>query len=136
MERRSLSHLAIAAIIIGAALALVNNIWVLLFSNLSGFSVQQMINPMSVTMMSIIPMLVAALVYFFLQRAGSRGERFYFVGTVVLGLLSTWGSFTAPMPDGSATPLNFTILSVPMHLTAIVAAVMIPRIAARRAMAR
>ncbi len=127
MEHRSLKHLATAAIIVGAVLALVNNIWVLAFTNLSGFSVPQMINPMSVTMMSIIPMLVAALAYFFLQRAGVRGERLYVVGTVVLGLLSTWGSFTTPMPDGSATPLNFTILSVPMHLTAIVAAVMIPR---------
>jgi hypothetical protein len=133
MERLSFKHLAVAAITVGVVLALVNNAWVLVFTNASGFSVPQMINPFSVTMMSVIPMLVAAVAVFLLQRAGARGLRLYMIGTVVLGLLSTWGSFTVPMPDGSATPLNFTILSVPMHLTAIVAAVMIPRRAAKRA---
>jgi len=132
MDRLSLKHLATAALIVGAVLALVNNAWVLVFTNVSGFSVQQMINPFSVTMMSVVPMIIAALAFFVLQRVGARGERLYLVATVVLGLLSTWGSFTVPMPDGSATPLNFTLLSVPMHLTAIIAAVKIPRIAANR----
>ncbi len=37
----------------------------------------------------------------------------YVIGTFVLGLLSLWGTFNYPMPDGSATPAAFTMLTLP-----------------------
>jgi hypothetical protein len=75
-------------------------------------------------MMSILPMLVAAVGYFVLSRFVHNATPIFQIGTVVLALLSLFGTFNPPMP----VPDGFAGLSGPMHIIAgLVGAFVIPR---------
>ncbi len=121
----------LGSLMAGAATAVVNHLWKLIYESASGFSVPEIVHAVGVTMSSFLPLVVAGTVFFFVQKIGAKGRTVYMVGVVLLALLSLYGTFNQPMPDGSATPTAFTILTLPMHLVAMVGALMIPRLAAR-----
>lgn len=121
----------LGSLIAGAGTAVVNHLWKLIYENMSGYSIPEIVHAVGVTMSSFIPLIIAGIVFFFLQRLGNKGRVAYTVGTIVLALLSLYGTFNQPMPDGSATPMQFTLLTLPMHLVAMVGALMIPKLAAR-----
>ena len=77
---------------------------------------------------SVVPLLIAGLLYFALEKYTSKGATIFTVVAVVLTMLSIYQNFQPVMPDGTATPQNFAILSVPMHFIAgFAAAFGIPR---------
>lgn len=121
----------LGSLLAGAGVAVVNHVWKLAHEAISGFSVPEIVHATGVTMSSFLPLIVAGIIYYFVQKLGAKGRTGYIIGTVVLGLLSLYGTFNQPMPDGSATPTAFTVLTLPMHLVAMVGALMIPRFAAR-----
>lgn len=121
----------LGSLLAGAGTAVICLLWRIVHEAVTGFSVPQIVHTTGITMSSFLPLIVAGIIYYFVQKLGAKGRTGYVIGTVVLGLLSLWGTFNQPMPDGSATPAAFTMLTLPMHFVSIVGALMIPRLAAR-----
>lgn len=114
----------IGGVVAGVVTAILNNLWNLLYPAIGGVSVPEVINAGSVTMMSILPLLIAAVGYFVLSRFVDNATPIFQIGTVVLALLSLFGTFNPPMP----VPDGFAGLSGPMHIIAgLVGAFVIPR---------
>lgn len=124
-------QIILGSLLAGAGVAVVNHGWNLVHQALTGFSVPEIIHATGITMSSFLPLIVAGIIYYFVQKLGAKGHTGYIIGTVVLGLLSLWGTFNQPMPDGSATPAAFTVLTLPMHFVSMVGALLLPRLAAR-----
>jgi apolipoprotein N-acyltransferase len=121
----------LASLLAGAGTAVICLLWRSMHEAISGFSVPAIVHTTGITMSSFLPLIVAGIIYYFVQKRGAQGRTGYIIGTVVLGLLSLWGTFNQPMPDGSATPTAFTVLTLPMHLVSMMGALMIPRLAQR-----
>lgn len=121
----------LASLIAGAGTAVICLLWRTVHESITGFSVPQIVHTTGITMSSFLPLIIAGIIFFFVQKLGTKGRTGYVIGTVVLGLLSLYGTFNYPMPDGSATPAAFTLLTLPMHFVSMVGALLIPRIAAR-----
>ncbi|MBL7964653.1 MAG: hypothetical protein JNM31_12520 [Flavobacteriales bacterium] len=121
----------LGSLLAGAGTAVICLLWRSVHEAVTGFSVPQIVHTTGITMSSFLPLIVAGIIYYFVQKLGAKGRTGYVIGTVVLGLLSLYGTFTYPMPDGSATPTAFTTLTLPMHFVSMVGALLIPRLAAR-----
>ena len=102
----------------GLIAAAINTIWNqigILMMNVSGlpkgFSV-------AVVMSSILPVLLASIIYFLLIRNFTRGYLLYMFLGVSFMLLSNFPAFEVTLPDGTPTPANFALLVIPMHFVA------------------
>jgi uncharacterized protein YneF (UPF0154 family) len=74
--------------------------------------------PIAVVISSILPILIGAIVYYFLQRNFKEANRlFIFIGASFTAL-SLFPSFAATLPDGTQTPEYFALLTIPMHFIA------------------
>ncbi len=114
----------IGGVVAGLAAAVLNNLWNLIYPMIGGVSVPEVINLGSVSLMSIVPLLIAGVGYFILSRFVSNATPIFQIGTIVLALLSLFGTFSPPMP----VPDGFAGLSGPMHVIAgLVGAFVIPR---------
>ena len=97
--------------LIGAGL---NNIWALIANALgatvpSGFA-------LAVTMSSILPLLIGALVYFLLVKFAPKGYLIWLVLSIGFTLLSFFPVFNTPqLPDGTLLDSTFPLLVGPMH---------------------
>jgi uncharacterized membrane protein len=116
----------------GVIAAVINNIYYFAYTGLTGNSVA-VINPISVTMASILPIVVGSLGYYIAARLfGARATLIFMVGSLVLAVLSLGGVFLGQLPDGSAPPAWFPVLTLPMHLIAgLVCAFGVPRLVNR-----
>jgi hypothetical protein len=75
-----------------------------------------MINLKGVTMASILPAMVASVGFWIgVKLFKKKGAMVFGLGASVLTVLSTVGNFKNTLPDGSATPQGFALLTVPMH---------------------
>ena len=114
----------IGGAVAGIVAAVLNNVWNLLYPAMGGVSAPEVINLGSVTLMSIVPLLLAAVGYFVLSRFVNNATTLFQAITIVLALLSLFGTFNPPMP----VPAGFAGLSGPMHVIAgLVGAFVIPR---------
>lgn len=113
-----INKIAIGTLITAAVSATANNVYGGLFTAFTGNSFE-LIGPVSITLASIIPTLVAGLAYFILQRfANSRANLIYLIGTLGFTLLSLAGPLGNQLPDGSVPPAFFAALTLPMHVIA------------------
>ncbi len=71
---------------------------------------------------SIIPLLLAGVVYFLLEKYTSKGSLIFTITALILTVLSIYPNLQATLPDGTAAPQNFALLSIPMHFIAGLAA--------------
>lgn len=116
--RLSINNIALGTLITAAISAVANNVYGGLFTALTGNAIE-LVGPVSITLASIIPTLVAGVAYFVLQRfAGNRANVIYLIGTLGFTLLSCLGPLGGQLPDGSAMPVFFPALTLPMHLIA------------------
>lgn len=114
----------IGGLVAGVITAVLNNLWNFIYPAIGGVSVPEVINLGSVTMMSMVPLLIAAVGYFVLSRFLPNATPIFQGLTIVLALLSLFGTFNPPMP----VPAGFAGLSAPMHVIAgLVGALVIPR---------
>jgi hypothetical protein len=97
--------------LIGAGL---NNIWTLIANALGatvppGFA-------LAVTMSSIFPLLVGAVIYFFLVKYATKGKMIWLVVSIGFTLFSFFPVFnTTQLPDGTLLDSTFPLLAGPMH---------------------
>ena len=120
---------ALKGAIISAAIAVVvNHIWNQIATN--ALHAQGVPGPwlIMVTVSSIVPLLLAGVVYFLLEKYTGIGAKIFAGLAVVLTVLSVYGNFQPTLPDGTPTPEGFALLTVPMHFVAgLIAAFGIPK---------
>lgn len=97
--------------LIGAGL---NNIWTLIANALGatvppGFA-------LAVTMSSIFPLLIGAIIYFFLMKYAAKGKMIWLIVSIGFTLFSFFPVFNTPqLPDGTLLDSTFPLLVGPMH---------------------
>lgn len=107
---RALKAGAIAGLI-GAG---INNVWSLI-ANLFGATIPPGF-AMAITISSIFPMLVGAILFFVLMRFVPKGNLVWLIASVGFLLVSFYPVFFTPqLPDGTITDSTFPILVGPMH---------------------
>lgn len=107
---RALKAGAIAGLI-GAG---INNVWSLI-ANLLGATIPPGF-AMAITISSIFPMLVEAILFFVLMRFVPKGNLVWLIASVGFLLVSFYPVFFTPqLPDGTVTDSTFPILVGPMH---------------------
>lgn len=116
--RQSFNKVALGTFITGVLSAVLNNVYGGMFTAFTGNSIE-LVGPVSITLASFIPTLVAGVAYFILARfAGNRAHLLYLIGTVGFTLLSFGGPLGGQLPDGSTPPAFFAALNLPMHVIA------------------
>lgn len=116
--RLPINKIAVGTLITGALTAVVNNVYGGVFTAITGNS-HALVGPVSITLASLIPMLLAGLAYFILTRfAGDRANLIFVIGALVLTVLSFGGALGGQLPDGSTPPAFFAALTLPMHIIA------------------
>jgi peptidoglycan/LPS O-acetylase OafA/YrhL len=105
-----------AGLIAGVIAAVAANIYLLVYSQVSGNSFAEL-NLVSVTLASIVPGLAGGLLLYGLRRWSARGSQIFVVGGAVFALLSIVPNLVAPPHP------NFFWASSPLHL--IVAAIIV-----------
>ena len=97
--------------LIGAGL---NNIWTLI-ANAFGSTVPPGF-VMAVTMASIFPLLIGAVIYFFLRKYASKGTMIWLAVSIGFTLFSFFPVFnTTQLADGTLVDSTFPLLVGPMH---------------------
>lgn len=103
-----------AGLIAGVIGAGINNVWSLLASALgatipTGFFI-------AVTISSILPVLIGALLFFVFVRFVPKGQIIWLVLSIGFTLFSFYPVFTTPqLPDGTVLDSTFPLLAAPMH---------------------
>ncbi len=97
--------------LIGAGL---NNIWTLI-ANALGATVPPGFT-LAVTMSSIFPLLIGAIIYFFLMKYTAKGKMIWLIVSIGFTLVSFFPVFNTPqLPDGTLLDSTFPLLVGPMH---------------------
>jgi hypothetical protein len=97
--------------LIGAGL---NNIWTLI-ANALGATVPPGFT-LAVTMSSIFPLLIGAIIYFFLIKYTAKGKMIWLIVSIGFTLVSFFPVFNTPqLPDGTLLDSTFPLLVGPMH---------------------
>lgn len=92
-----------------------NNLWSLLAAAL-GATIPPAF-AIAVTVSSLLPVIVASLIYFVLARFSAKGTLIFTVVGVAFLLFSFVPIFTSPqLPDGTAADDTFPLLVAPMHV--------------------
>ncbi|SHH96598.1 hypothetical protein SAMN04488109_6292 [Chryseolinea serpens] len=102
--------------IAGLLAAGLNNIWSLLAQAMG--SVPPPGFPFAVTVSSIFPLLVGAMLYFMLVRFFPKGALLYTAVAVLFLLLSLYPTLYYARLDNMPPTKGFTLLTLPMHLIA------------------
>ncbi|MEK6480059.1 hypothetical protein WJR50_21130 [Catalinimonas sp. 4WD22] len=113
---------------VAALIAIIlNNIYHLSYSAITGVKVETVINILTVSVATLIPLLLASLVYYALDKNTNKGTTIFIVLAIFLTIVSM-GTMAVPVfPDRDAVPDGFYGLSLPMHFIAGgVAAAVIP----------
>lgn len=111
----------------GLIAAVINNLYGFIYKTVTGIQAA-IINPVSISLSSILPLVIAGLVFYFLASKLKNGATVFSIASIVLGVLSLYSSFQPVLPDGSAVPQGFALLTAPMHIVAaLCAAIGIPK---------
>lgn len=104
------------ALIAGIISAILNNLYSVVYSAVTGIRVQEVIHVGSVTGASVLPALVAGLVYFGLSRITPKVTLIFVILGIAFTLFSLGGPLQSQLPDGTPTPAGFVGLTLPMHI--------------------
>ena len=116
------------ALISGVIALVTNQIWNFIALHFLGAVAPAGSWTIMVGVSSVVPLLLAGVVYFLLEKYTRNGTKIFTALSIVLAVLSVYGNFQPVLPDGTATPQGFSLLTVPMHFTAgLAAAFGIPR---------
>ena len=102
--------------IAGLAGVLLNNIYSIIYTQLTGISISEFVNITTITLASFLPCLLAGMVYFGLCFYTKNHRVVFIVGTIMFTLYSLLAPLSTTMPDGSPTPPGFAGLTIPMHI--------------------
>ena len=110
-----------------AIAAAINVAWRDAYPGLTGYTVPDLIDPVSVVVASTLSIWLAAGVYLLLSRAFVIATPLYVFGCLASAATSCIAPFTPVLPDGMPVPQGFPLLTIPMHLIAgVMAAIVVP----------
>jgi len=117
----------IGGMVAAAIAAAVNVAWRDAYPGLTGNTVPDLIDPVSVVIATVLSILLAAGVYLLLSRAFVIATPLYVFGCLTSAATSCIAPFTPVLPDGMPVPAGFPLLTIPMHLIAgLMAATVVP----------
>ncbi|MGI8671689.1 MAG: hypothetical protein ACR2LU_03680 [Luteitalea sp.] len=118
----------VAGGVLAAALAVAGNLsWRAAFPSITGYVVPDVIGTIPVILSSVLSVLLAAGIYLLLARGLTIATPLYVVGCLAVAAASCVVAFMPAMPDGTAPPAGFPLLTIPMHLLAgLMAAAVVP----------
>lgn len=124
----SMKGYLIAGLVAGILAVIINNIYHLTYSSITGVKVPEVINVVSVSFASLIPLVLGSLVYYLLEK-NTRQSTVIFVFLTIFLTICSMGLMAVPVfPDRSEVPDGFYGLALPMHFIAGgIAALVIPR---------
>ena len=116
----SIGSVSVRTLIAAAAAVVVNNAYSLLYTALTGFALPEVINPLSITMFSAVPVILGGLVYFIASRFSVAVAKWGLIaGTIIIFVLLSFPSFadTIQTPGNSPMPApeGFAGLSFGLH---------------------
>jgi Family of unknown function (DUF6069) len=103
-------------LIAGAIAAPANVAWNFIAQSLGSVAPPNFL--MGVILSSILPLLIGSILYFLLVKFTANGKMIFLVVSGLFILVSLYGPMQPVMPDGTATPEGFALLTIPMHLIA------------------
>jgi len=119
-DQDRLAKLLTVGLLSGVIAAAVNVCYMFLYESATGYSMDEYVNVLSVSISSLVPAIFIALFYFSLRRVMSCGaayNTFLFV-VIAFSLLSFFGPLSNHLPNGDEMPPEFTGLTIPMHIFA------------------
>ncbi len=121
----SIKQFLIGGLVAGLLATVLNNIYSVIYTAWTGFSIPEIINPISVTLASIVPLLTASCLYYLLERFTTKGTTIFVILAVVVTIVSFAGPLGSSLPDGTPTPDGFAGLTLPMHIFAGLAVIIV-----------
>lgn len=118
----ALGSVALRTLIAAVAAVVVNNIYSVVYTTITGFALPEVINPVSVTMFSALPVILGGLVYFIASRFSAPVAKWGLVaGTLIVFVMFAFPSFadTIQTPGSPAMPApeGFAGLSFGLHFS-------------------
>lgn len=132
-EKPSTRRVAVRSLIAAAGAAVINNLYSVAYTAITGFSIPEVINPGSITMFSVLPVLLGGLIYWAVSRFRVRVANIGLaIGTVALFVLFTMPTFAetiqTPGMDPIPRPDGFIGLSLGLHFAGpILLLALVPR---------
>lgn len=117
----------IGGLLAGVIAAVLNNIYHTAYTAVTGVEATVVINYVTVTIATIAPLILAALVYYGLSRNTRHPTMIFLILTIFLTITSSALMAISHFPDRTPVPDGFIGLALPMHYIAgTVAAIFIP----------
>lgn len=69
----------------------------------------------AIVISTILPLLLGAVVYALLVKHFLKGQMLYLILAIAFAAFSVFPSFEPVLADGTPTPQNFALLTLPMH---------------------
>lgn len=133
LDAPPIRRIAIRSLIAAAGAAIINNLYSVIYTAITGFSIPEVINAGSITMLSVLPVLIGGLVYWGISRLSLRMANIVLAaGTIALFIVFTIPTFgetiQAPGMDPTPTPEGFVGLSLGLHFAGpILLLALVPR---------
>lgn len=120
---------ALGGVVAAAAAVAANLAWRGAFPSVTGYALPPAIDTPSVVIASASSVLLGAGVYLLLSRAFAIATPLYVMGSLAAAGTSCIVAFAPVLPDGTAPPPGFPVLTIPMHVIAgVMAAVVVPAV--------
>lgn len=117
-DQDRLAKLLTVGLFAGIIAAAVNVCYMLIYENATGYSMDQYVNVLSVSISSFVPAIFIALFYFSLRRVMECKPAFntFLIVVIFFSLLSFYGPLSNHLPNGDEMPPEFAGLTIPMHI--------------------
>ncbi len=123
----SLQRYLTGGLIAGIIAAVLNNIYHTTYTAITGVEAPSVINFISVAAASIVPLVLASLVYYGFSKSTNKPTMVFLILTAFLTVASSGLMAISQLPNRTPVPDGFIGLALPMHYIAgVVAAICIP----------
>jgi len=111
----------------GLTAAIINNIYSFIYTSMTGFSASGAVNFTTITLASVVPLMLAALLYYGLSNNSSKPTPYFIIIAIILTMFSERLRVFAIYIYEYDVPVAFYGLVLPMNFMAgVIAAVVLP----------
>lgn len=111
----------------GLTAAVINNVYSFIYTSITGFSASGAVNVFTVTLASVIPLLLAGLVYYQLSKNTAKPTPYFVILAILLTMVSERLRVFAIYFYENGVPVDFYGLVLPMnYMAGTVAVIVIP----------
>jgi hypothetical protein len=126
-QKPPLADCMVGGLVASIASIVLNNAYFAIYPSVTGFSRPEIIHVMGIVGASTVPTLIGALLYWGMSRVTGKASIISRIVGGLFAVVSCANAFGDQLPDGTAMPVGFAGLTVPMHLlTGLLAIVITP----------